>query len=292
MARRTRWLSATLAVLCVVLCFVLIVPILDARGPDSRQDIVFESFDHAPDLASELDEAAKDASVAISRSVPENAITIIVDDVGHDLSVVERLVALPFPVTVSILPFSPYARQSAEMAHAAGLVVMLHMPMEPESARFRQSMGDDFLHEGMNEHEVRDLLAKALARVPYAQGVNNHMGSALTSRPEPMRWVMAFCQEQDLFFIDSRTKASSVAAEEARNAGIVWGERNVFLDHERTLPALQAAWQQALGKAGKAGAIVIGHPYAGTLRFLEGMISEQEMQQITLVNDLLHAPAI
>jgi len=295
MAKHTRWLSATLAVLCVTLCFVLIVPMIDARGPDTAPDVVFESFEHAPDLTPHLGEAARDASAAISRAVrgaPANAVTIIVDDLGHDLSAVERLVALPFPVAVSILPFSPYARQSAEMAHAAGLVVMLHMPMEPEGDHYRLGMGDGFLRDGMNEDEVRDLLTEALARVPHVQGINNHMGSALTSRHEPMRWIMAFCQERDLFFIDSRTKASTVAAEEARDAGIVWGERSVFLDHDPELPALQAAWQRVLGKAEKDGAIAIGHPYAGTLRFLEGMIPEQDQRRITQVGDLLHEPAI
>jgi len=171
-------------------------------------------------------------------------------------------------------------------------VVMLHMPMEPEKDHYRRPIGDDFLRQDMNEEEVRALLTEALSRVPYVQGINNHMGSALTSRRETMQWVMAFCREHGLFFVDSRTKASTVAADEARSAGLVWGERSVFLDHDPVGDAMQLAWNKALRKAQKSGAIVIGHPYAGTLSFLEEMIPEQEQNRITQVTDLLHEPAI
>jgi len=293
--KHAHWISVALAVLCVTLCFVLVVPMLDARGPDVEQDVVFESFEHAPDLSSTLDEAADKVSSVIKPDVrvPEaSAVTIVVDDLGYDLAVVKRLVALPFPVAISVLPFSPYARQAAEIAHDAGRVVMLHMPMAPERDHYRQSMVDGFLHEDMDEEQVRGLLEKALERVPHVAGINNHMGSALTSSHEHMRWVMSFCQERGLFFIDSRTKANSVAAEEARNAGIKWAERSVFLDHEPELPAMRSAWEHAMAKAVGRGAIVIGHPHANTLTFLEGMIPENEQQRITMVNDLLHAPAI
>ena len=71
-------------------------------------------------------------------------------------------------------------------------------------------------------------------------------------------------------------------------AGTVLFVRWLIGFSDYALALLPEAYRPAMG----IGAIVIGHPYAGTLRFLEGMISEQEMQQITLVNDLLHAPAI
>lgn len=43
------------------------------------------------------------------------------------------------------------------------------------------------------------VLRKGLASVPQAEGINNHMGSALTEQMLPMQWTMDIAAEFDLF---------------------------------------------------------------------------------------------
>ena len=50
-----------------------------------------------------------------------------------------------------------------------------------------------------------------LGSVPYSDGVNNHMGSRATADAALMARVMKVLRERNLFFIDSRTTASSAA---------------------------------------------------------------------------------
>ena len=57
------------------------------------------------------------------------------------------------------------------------------------------------------------------------------MGSLLTTNRERMAMVMAELRRRDLLFLDSRTSAKSVAADEARRHGIPHAMRDVFIDH-------------------------------------------------------------
>jgi len=220
---------------------------------------------------------------------PSKGIAIIMDDVGYDLKQVRRVLALPFPVALSIMPDAPHARESAEMANSNGRIVMLHMPMQPVSQLSSAKTSEGFLRADMRRPEVRRLISGALGKVPYVSGINNHMGSLLTSMAMPMRWVMEICRQQGLFFVDSRTSKETVAAEQARLAGIGWGERRVFLDHNPDPEDLETAWKLAKRYLARDGyCIVILHPHAETLDFLEHRISEFDKRQIVSVTDLLH----
>lgn len=219
-------------------------------------------------------------------------IAIVLDDIGYDLSAVRRVIALPFPVAVSILPDAPFAREAAEMAHRAGKVVMLHLPMEPSTPKYRDRMNDTFLRKEMSETELRQKVEAMLAHIPYVAGINNHMGSRLTELHRPMRWLMQLCREHGLFFIDSRTSVQSVAAEEARKAGIAWAERKVFLDHDATMESIRLAWRAARRWASKhESCIVIAHPYPESLRFLESLALGESATDMVAVTRLLHQGA-
>ena len=154
-------------------------------------------------------------------------IVLIIDDIGHRYSD-HRALKLPREVTFSILPDAPLTTEMSELAHAQGRDIMLHMPMESFDG---QDMGADGLRVGMYENQMEVLFDKALQSVPYAIGVNNHMGSRLTSMFNPMRSFMDILKHRDLFFVDSRTSVKTVAEEAALHAGIPVARRHVFLDH-------------------------------------------------------------
>jgi polysaccharide deacetylase 2 family uncharacterized protein YibQ len=166
-------------------------------------------------------------------------------------------------VTTAIMPDTPHAAEFAREAHRAGKIVILHMPMDPATGPFAW-------HPELPLEELEKRLNAAFKAVPYASGINNHMGSRMTVEPKAMTWLMADLQRRHKFFVDSRTSARTVAAAQAQKIGLASVSRDVFLDDEQTEQAITAQLQTAINLARKQGsAVMIGHPYPQTLAVLE-----------------------
>jgi len=222
----------------------------------------------------------------LKKPVAHHGLALILDDVGYNLPALKRVLALSVPVAISVLPDAPHAKQSARLAHQAGQVVMLHLPMQPEDPSLR--MDDTFLLEGMSDGDLHDTFWRDLAKVPYVEGVNNHMGSKLTQLEEPMRQVMQQCRQQGLFFVDSRTSRYSVAAKVAADSGLQWATRQIFLDHIMTVEAMDKAWQQARSCVRKGHrCIIIAHPRPASVAFLESHLTKEDAAMMVSIKQLL-----
>lgn len=215
-------------------------------------------------------------------------IGIIIDDVGHSLVRGQRLIALPAPVALAIMPHTQSAQRLASEAGVAGKTVILHQPMENGAAL---PIGPGGLYADMDRTELETTLQANLNSFIPIQGLNNHMGSRLTSEREAMDWVMQVLSARGLFFIDSRTSSATQAAFAAEAQGVRHLSRDVFLDNERTAAAIEAAFQRALKLARKRGtALIIGHPYAETLDYLEQRLPDLEREEgvrVVSVEELL-----
>ena len=252
-----------------------------AKAP--AQAPVFEDYSH-------VSEATQPPAHVLAHV---HGLALILDDVGYDLTELRRALALPYTMAISVMPDAPYARQAAELAHTAGHVVMLHMPMEPDSVLLQKRMDGSFLRVGMPDARIRTLMLQALSEVPYVQGVNNHMGSLLTSKAGPMAAVMQVCREKHLFFVDSRTSAASVAAKMAARAGVPWTSRQVFLDDKTDEAYLQRMWNKALACEQRYGAcVVIAHPHPKTIDFLEQHTGKGRRVPMLAVTEVLHPGAL
>jgi hypothetical protein len=200
-------------------------------------------------------------------------IALIIDDLGQNLARDRRVLALPGPVTLAILPDTPHAAELARDAHAVHKTVILHLPMDPAGGPFAW-------HPQLPIADLAKRLDAALAAVPYAEGVNNHMGSRMTEQPEAMAWLMGELQRRHLYFVDSRTSARTVAAAEAQKAGLASLSRDVFLDDDQSTAAIARQFALALALARKQGsAVMIGHPHPATLAFLEQALPQLQQQQ-------------
>ncbi len=217
-----------------------------------------------------------------------HGIAVIIDDIAYSMSDVRSLLALPYPLALSVLPNAPHARQAATLIHLSNKTLMLHMPMEPESRQLQQHMDAMFLHRGQTASEIQKVLHAALRKVPFAEGLNNHMGSLLTQKPMPMQQVMLFCRQQKMFFVDSRTIAASIAADAAKKADVAWAVRRVFLDHEQDEAAIIQQWERAkaLWRKGQS-VVVIAHPHKQTMHVLQTQILH-DAQLIVGIKRLLH----
>jgi len=225
-----------------------------------------------------------DASATAFRPGAANGprLAIIIDDLGEDVAPADALLKLPYRLTLSILPDQPHSAEIAERAYRRGDQVMLHLPMEFEGNAAKPEPVE--LRVGMNAAEVDRLVERMLEAVPHAAGVNNHEGSRATTDPKLMADVMGVLRQRNLFFIDSRTTAATVAYAVARQAGVRAASRNVFLDDVQTREAILRQLDLAARDAAKDGsAIAIGHPHPVTLAVLAESLPQLESRGIRLV---------
>ena len=213
----------------------------------------------------------------------ENArLAIIIDDLGYDRAAADALLALGFPLTVSVLPHLPLSSEVAEEAYRRGEQVMLHLPMQSESPTAKTEEVE--LRVGMNTKQVDSALAGMLETVPHAVGVNNHQGSRATADPALMAELMPELRRRGLFFIDSRTLASTVAYNTAERFGVRAASRKVFLDDSANPESILRQLELAARDAERDGsAIAIGHPRPDTIAALAKGLPHVESQGIRLV---------
>ena len=216
---------------------------------------------------------------ASQQAAPHKAyLSLIIDDLGQNLPRDRRVLALPGPVTAAVMPDTPHAAEFAREAYKAGKIVILHMPMDPATGPFAW-------HPDLPVDELEKRLNAAFKAVPYTSGINNHMGSRMTSQPQAMAWLMGNLQQRHKFFVDSRTSAQTVAAAEAQKIGLASVSRDVFLDDVRTEQAITTQLHTAINLAHKQGsAVMIGHPYPQTLAVLERELPKLKAQGIDWID--------
>jgi polysaccharide deacetylase 2 family uncharacterized protein YibQ len=192
-------------------------------------------------------------------------IVLIIDDLGFEGQPLERLMALDANVNMAILPNGTHAAEFAQRLHARGFEVLCHLPMQP---RGDETPGRNAILTSMSDDEIARATRENIEAVPYARGVNNHMGSLATADRRVMTSVLGALPE-GMYFVDSRTGGASVAAAVAREMNVRTATRNVFLDDVATERAVRRQLEELAAAAERRGvAIGIGHPYAVTLRVL------------------------
>lgn len=191
---------------------------------------------------------------------------IIVDDMGLGRAAYDAVMALPGPLTLSFLPYADDLQRMADGARSRGDAVLLHLPMEPAGGA---DPGPHSLSASMDQQELFNALSWNLSRFDGFVGVNNHMGSKFTRDPQAMKRVLAYLRQRNLFFIDSVTTGSSVAAEAGAAVGAEVYARDVFLDAEPGAEFVRRQLALAEEIARKTGyAVVICHPREATLAAL------------------------
>lgn len=220
-------------------------------------------------------------SVAVEAQTLPAKVAIIIDDIGYQKAD-PLLIQLPYALTFAVMPFAPQSQQMAELAARQHKEVMLHMPMEAVAQN--HLLGKGALRRNMSKTQVQQALYLALAEVPQAIGVNNHMGSLYTSLPEQMNWTMQVMAERGLYFIDSKTTARSAVARATSTHQIKSRSRDIFLDNDKSNAALDKQFNQLMKLAKQQGsAIAIGHPYPETYRYLKRNLSRLAAAGIELV---------
>ncbi|MDT8442026.1 MAG: divergent polysaccharide deacetylase family protein [Desulfuromonadales bacterium] len=238
-----------------------------APTPRSQPLVRAEPAPPAP-LAVPEQAAAEPSPVASLSSSSVARVAIIMDDLGRSFHAAQTLLSFAEPVAFSILPGESQAAAVAEMAHLAGREVLLHLPMEPRGYP-EINPGHDALLLSQTDDEIERRIDGFLQRVPYAVGVNNHMGSRFTEDRRAMTTVMQSVHRRGLFMVDSLTTGRSVVVDVARELRVPWQRRDVFLDNVAEVEAIAEQVALLVAKARRHGmAIGLCHPYPETLQAL------------------------
>jgi hypothetical protein len=207
----------------------------------------------------------------------------VIDDLGGENKMSQELLRWDFPVTFSILPFTPYSKTLAGEAHRKGKEVILHLPMEPRG--YPQIWpGEGVLLEEMDEARLLRQLSKDIEAVPHIKGVNNHMGSRLMEDPEKMEIIFSELKRRGLFFLDSRTTPQTIGLQVAQSVGLKAMERSIFIDNSSTEEVIKQQLEQLIQLSlSKGKAIGIGHPHPSTLKAIKKMVPEMKEKGIDIV---------
>ncbi len=213
-------------------------------------------------------------------------IALIIDDLGYRAKNDKRAILLEGKIAYAFLPDTPYVKSMAELARQNNKEVILHLPMQSEQEVTQEP---NVLKMDMDKKEFIQLVEKNLSLIPFAGGINNHMGSLLTQSKKHMHWLMAYLAARSpanqFFFIDSRTSKKTIAEKVAHAYQIPTSRRNVFLDNDRTPEAIEKQYKQLIKLAKKFGsALAIAHPFNSTLSFLEEKLPELKQKGIQLVS--------
>jgi hypothetical protein len=223
----------------------------------------------------------------IPKELPK--IAIIIDDIGYDKEIVEKFLGLDAVFTFSILPYSPFQKSIAKSVHSKGLDVMLHLPMEPNEYPMVKP-GPGALLTSMSPDQLINQLDKDLDSFPFIQGVNNHMGSKMTTVSTQLYQIFSVLKKRKLFFIDSRTTTETICKPSAHLLQVPFAQKDVFLDHIQEPDFIRKQIRRLIHIANSHGeAIGIAHPHTVTYDVFREVLPELKKKAILVgASDVVH----
>ena len=239
------------------------------KAPERHKVPTYEVFHQLPP-----ETAPKPKPVAPPAGRERPLVAIIVDDLGYDLKLAERFLAMEGTFTFSMLPQGPFTHKIIAKAHAQGYEIMLHLPMEPMEYP-QVSPGPGALLAHMTADELLTQLDADLAAIPHVRGVNNHMGSRLSTLAPQMRQIFSRLKARGLYYVDSRTSKETVGRPSAERLHLPFAERDIFIDHYQDADFIRKQLRSLVKRAQAQGhAIGIAHPHPLTVELIQAGLPE------------------
>lgn len=215
---------------------------------------------------------------------------IVIDDFGLDRGGIDEMLNIKVPLTCAIMPLLEFSEQDATQAHAHGHEVIMHMPMEACVYMDPQVYGNIMIGNYDDRATVFEKLDRAYKSIPYANGLNMHIGSGTCEHLDVMQSVYAWAKKNNTHFLDSRTSIHDVCDKAAESENVPYIKRDVFLEPHGMRGYENA--KQFLRKCAEIAhrdgyAIAIGHVGveggAETARAISDMLFELEHMGVEIV---------
>ncbi len=221
------------------------------------------------------------SALAEKGALSRGKVALVLDDWGYNLKNLKILNRIKRPITISVLPRLPYSRKISKLSCQGAYEVMLHLPLESYE---HKNMEKDTIYCNMKDSKIVKVFNNALLSVPAAKGVSNHMGSKATEEKKVMAVIFKQMKKRNLFFLDSLVTKKSICGELAKEIGIKFARRDIFLDNINEKSYIKAQLEKLAHLARINGqAIGIGHDRRLTLEVLEEEMKNLERQGIEFV---------
>lgn len=187
-------------------------------------------------------------------------IAIIIDDAGRSAANVKKYTSLEIPLTIAVLPKLSQTKESAQIVRSSGKELILHQPMQ--SKNHNMDPGPGKITVDMSFEQIYQIVRENLAELGSGvKGLNNHEGSEVTEDVFRIGAVLDVCLEKNIYFLDSRTSAQTMAPQAALERDMtIYEKAGPYIDNETTRDAELKRLLESLEYANKHGsAIVIGH---------------------------------
>lgn len=189
----------------------------------------------------------------------EGVLAIVIDDFGNHSEGTDAMLALGIPITAAIMPFMSTSKEDMEKVIQNKKEAIIHLPMEPEVGK-ASWLGPRGIVTTLSDEEIKNRVKDAVKELDKAKGINNHMGSKAVQDRRVMDNIIEIAASNNLFFLDSKTTAKTIAGESCKSKGVKYYSRDIFLDNVKDVKSIE----KQLDKAGKVAlekgyAIAIGH---------------------------------
>lgn len=195
----------------------------------------------------------------------KNAVLCVVfDDGGQNVAQLKRCIALPFPVTVAVLPRLAHSKECAALVRQSGNEVILHQPMQ--AINLGVNPGEGAILPQMSGGEIAATLSQNIAEIAPISGINNHEGSLITEDEVKVGFVLETVHQKGIYFLDSRTSSATKIPSVAMEMGFSYFQRDIFLDNEKSRENILRELRRGVEIANRQGfVIMIGHVWSAEI---------------------------
>lgn len=187
-------------------------------------------------------------------------IVLVIDDAGLNVENTKKYASLPFPITIAVLPKLSHSKECAQVVHDFGKELILHQPMQ--SLNKNLDPGPGKITVDMSFSQIESVINENLRELgPFVKGMNNHEGSQVTEDIIRIGAVIDVCQQNGIYFLDSRTTPNTKAPQAALERDIeIFEKSGPYIDNVVDRNAMVEEMYKALDIANKNGkTIIIGH---------------------------------
>jgi len=218
-------------------------------------------------------------------------LSIVIDDFGsYDESGVYTLMNIKCPLTCATLPNVDNTNKHIDLITKNGHELILHMPMQSHVNLPEDWYGPVYIKNTDSPETAKQKLTDCINTFPSVKGFNIHIGSGVSQNMSLMTEIYKFANENNLYFLDSRTIETHATENACKNTNSIYLGRDVFLEPHKNRSyqgVKQRLFEGAQLALEKGYAIVIGHVGAeggeNTAMAIADTISEIEKMGVKIV---------
>ena len=224
----------------------------------------------------------KETLPPVQKKFSNPKVVIVMDDFGYNMNDLDTIFTAGVPLTFSVLPNLAYSRRVALLANSKGYEVILHLPLEANDKSAPAESGT--IRTDMGEKEILSMLERDIASVPPLKGVSNHQGSKATEDNAVMAVILNDLKKRGLFYFDSLVTDKSVCRALAKQTGVRYAKRDMFLDNTPSPDYIEKQVLALRRLAFRRGsAIAVCHDRKNTIAVLSRMMPELSGEGIRFV---------